>query len=446
MLPVMRPYNSSTGHKPMPATASAQRRIARLATLPAVHRAFHWLHLHQSQLRQWQLEMVRIPAPPFGESARAAWFLERFHQLGLTNIHQDETGNVLAELGPDRPLFPTPYSLFPVVLLSAHLDTVFPAGTCVEPVEAKDSPRIFAPGVCDNAAGLTALLAIAASLRHAGIVPPAPVLFAANVGEEGEGDLRGMRHLFEDGSYRNRIAAAIALEGSGTSAVVTRALGSLRFRVTITGPGGHSWSDNGAPNPILILSHALAGISMLELPAASQTTINVGHISGGTSINSIPESAVALLDIRSSDPAQLVATASQVQQLLDDTVASSSKRSNKSLGPKLGIETIGDRPAASLPDQSPLLHTLRAVDRHLSLRTEPRLGSTDANIPLSRGIPAIAIGSGGTGGGIHTLQEWYDPTGRETALRRILLTLLDTAALAAEPVLEHLQTLSSPKS
>src|SRR5271154_4972346 len=180
----------------MPATASAQRRIARLATLTAVHRAFHWLHLHQPQLRQWQLEIVRIPAPPFGESARAAWFLDRFHQLGLTNIHLDDAGNVLAELAPESS------SDTPCILLSAHLDTVFPADTPIEPIEEKGSPRIYAPGICDNAAGLTGLLAIAAALRYANIQPPVPILFAANVGEEGEGDLRGMRFLFTHGPYR----------------------------------------------------------------------------------------------------------------------------------------------------------------------------------------------------------------------------------------------------
>ena len=235
----------------MPATASAQRRIAQLAALTAVHRAFHWLHLHQPQLRQWQLEFVRIPAPPFGESARAAWFLDRFNSLGLTNVHTDDEGNVLAELSTDKPSDPPPST--PCILISAHLDTVFPEGTNCEPTESPDSPRIQAPGICDNGAGLSALLGIAAALRYARIVPPIPILFCANVGEEGEGDLRGMRHLFERGPYRKRIAAAIILEGSGTSAVVTRALGSLRFRVTITGPGGHSWNDAGAPNPILIL-------------------------------------------------------------------------------------------------------------------------------------------------------------------------------------------------
>jgi len=409
----------------MPATASAQRRISRLATLTAVHRAFHWLHLHQPQLRQWQLEFVRIPAPPFGESARANWFLERFRDLGLTNLHLDDAGNALAELTPEPAATPTT----PCILLSAHLDTVFPADTPINPTEEKDSQRIHAPGICDNAAGLTALLSIAAALRFANITPPIPILFSANVGEEGEGDLRGMRHLFERGPYRTRIAAAIILEGGGTAAAINRALGSLRFRITITGPGGHSWADAGTPNPILILSKALAEIATLELPTSPLTTLNVGHISGGTSINSIPESASALLDLRSTDSTQLISTATTVQQIFDDVVTTQSTTTTPL---KLHVETIGNRPAATLPDDSPLLHTLRAVDRHLSLRTELRLGSTDANIPLARGIPAIALGSGGIGGGIHTLQEWYDPTGRETALRRILLTLLDTLQTTAD--------------
>jgi tripeptide aminopeptidase len=399
--------------------SSAQRRISQLATLTAVHRAFHWLHLHQPQLRQWLLEIVSIPAPPFGESTRAAWFLDRFQQLGLTNNHLDDAGNVLAELDSESSSPDTP-----CILLSAHLDTVFPPGTPTEPIEEKNSPRIYAPGICDNTAGLTGLLAIAAALRYAKITPPIPILFSANVGEEGEGDLRGMRHLFERGAYRTRIAAAIALEGSGSSAVVTRALGSLRFRITITGPGGHSWTDAGTLNPILLLSQALTQIAALPLPTEPLTTINVGHISGGTSINSIPESATALLDIRSTDPNHLIATATAVHHIFDETITPHTTQKTIT-PPKLHIETIGNRPAAALPDDAPILHTLRAVDRHLTLRTEPRLGSTDANIPLSRGIPAIAIGAGGQGGGIHTLQEWYDPTGRETALRRILLTLLD---------------------
>jgi tripeptide aminopeptidase len=414
-------------------TAATQFRIAHLAANPALHRAFRWLHLHQLQLRQWQLEMLRIPAPPFGEEARAAWFLERFHQLGLTNPHIDEAGNALAEL-PSRESVISTEAEKPVILLSAHLDTVFPPGTATNPTE--NDTRIQAPGACDNAAGLSALLGLAAALRDSGLIPAVPILFAANVGEEGEGDLRGMRHLFTRSPYASRIASAIALEGGGTTAVVTQALASRRFRVTVAGPGGHSWTDAGAPNPILILARALLALESLDLPhAAPRTTLNVGHIAGGTSINSIPASATALLDLRSTSSAQLLAAEEALRQTLEQWVTHSpptnGAASNRT--PTLSIEIIGDRPGGVLPDDSPLLISLRAVDRHLSLRTEPGLGSTDANIPLSLNVPAIAIGTGGVGGGIHTLQEWYDPSHRNVALRRILLTLLDTAAHAAAP-------------
>jgi tripeptide aminopeptidase len=413
-------------------TASAQRRITRLASLTPVHRAFHWLHLHQPKLRQWQLEFVCIPAPTFSEAARAAWFLDRFRDLGLSNVHLDAAGNVLGELSPHKLSPGDDISAQPCILLSAHLDTVFPAGTPCDPIEEPDTPRIFAPGICDNAAGLTGLLAIAAALRFAKITPPVPILFAANVGEEGEGDLRGMRHLFFNDPWRNRIASAIALEGSGSNSVVTRALGSIRFRFTVTGPGGHSWTDAGTPNPILILSHALTRLDQLPIPGPPHTSLNIGQISGGISVNSIPEFATALLDLRSIDPSQLATSAGDITRILADTVNAFARQHAHHASARFDIETIGNRPAAILPDDSPLLHTLRAVDRHLTLRTEPRLASTDANIPLSLNIPAIAIGAGGSGGGIHTLQEWYDPTHRESALRRILLTLLDTAAVVAE--------------
>src|SRR5207249_11802964 len=201
------------------------------------------------------------------------------------------------------------------------------------------------------------LLAIAAALQYAKITPPIPILFAANVGEEREGDLRSMRHLFERGPYRHRIASAIALEGRGSSAVVTRALGSLRFRITITGPGGHSWADAGTLNPILLLSQALTRIAALQLPTNPLTTINVGHISGGTSVNSIPESATALLDIRSTDPTELVSTATAVHQIFDEVITPNTTKRTTAPPPNLHIEAIGNRPAAALPEDSPLLHT-----------------------------------------------------------------------------------------
>ena len=413
---------------------TAQQRIARLASNIAVHRAFHWLHLHQPQLRRWLLEVLAIPAPPFGEAERADWFLERFAALGLAGPHIDDAGNALALLPTDEP-----GENQPVILVSAHLDTVFPVGTRIEPRE--DGERILAPGACDNAAGLTGLLALAASLRHANLAPPVPILFAANVGEEGEGDLRGTRHLFTESPYASRIRAAIALEGAGSSAVVTRALASRRFRVTVTGPGGHAWADAGAPNTILALARGLLALEGIPETAADphhghpRTTLNIGQIAGGSAINAIPESASAWIDLRSTDPEHLRGAEAALRESLELWILHPPSRpAAQASGAQvsLAIDVIGDRPGGELPEHSALLDTVRAVDRHLHIRTEAGLGSTDANIPLSLGIPAIAIGTGGMGGGIHTLNEWYDPTGRETALRRILLTLLDAGTVAAD--------------
>ena len=409
--------------------ASAQRRIATLAAATPVHRAFHWLHLHQPQLRQWLLDLVSIPAPSFAEHDRAHAILALFASLGLANPHLDDEGNALAEL-PAAGHNTSAENDAPVLLLSAHLDTVFPVGTSCAPTE--EGSRVLAPGACDNAAGLSALLGLAAALQFASITPPVTILFCANTGEEGEGNLRGMRHLFTRGLYARRLAAAIVLDGAGDSAIVTRALGSQRFRLTVSGPGGHSWTDSGAPNPITLLARILTALADLSLPADPRTTLNPGIISGGTSINSIPASATAQLDLRSTDPATLQVTAELLRRTATQVLASTNQANSAHLPATLEVDLIGSRPAAVLPSNSPLLLTLHAVDRHLGLRSEIRIGSTDANIPLSLGIPAVAVGTGGTGGGIHTLAEWYDPSGRGTALRRILLTLLDTAHLLAE--------------
>ena len=306
-------------------TTLAQHRITRMAGMLPIHRAFHWLHLHQPQLRLWQLEMLAIPAPPFAEQARAQWFLDRFTALGLNNVHLDDEGNALGTLeASGAPFIAPPHHAMsgstsaPCLLISAHLDTVFPAGTDTVPRE--EDARILGPGSCDNAAGLTALLALIAALKYAEIAPPIPILFAANVGEEGEGDLRGMRHLFTRGKYAGKISAALALEGSGTATAVTRALGSRRFRVTIAGPGGHSWTDAATPNPITLLARGITTLadSLAQVPsdADTRTTFSPGQITGGTSINSIPQSATVLLDLRSTDPEQLALQASLVHQHL----------------------------------------------------------------------------------------------------------------------------------
>ena len=420
-----------------PVAQSDQRRLANLAADPAVHRAFNWLHLHELQLRRWQLEFLAIAAPPFHEDARAVWFCRQFRALGLRTPHIDAEGNALALAGPH----PTPGH--PAVFLTAHLDTVFPPGTPCNPTE--DGPRILCPGACDNGAGLTALLALAATLQQASVDLPCPVLFVANVGEEGPGDLRGIRHLLASQPFGLTPAAVIALEGAGNALVVDRALGSRRLRVTVTGPGGHSWADTRRPNPILALSAALLAVARIPLPANPRTTLNVGTLHGGTSVNSVPESATAELDLRSTSTLELdrleLAVLSTLSAELDTPTLTQPGVLPRSALPNrnspdldqlnLTVERIGNRPVGALPPDSPLYTSLRAVDRHLNITTEPRIGSTDANLPLAQGIPALAIGAGGTGGALHSTAEWYDPTGRELALRRILLLLLDTCSTLA---------------
>ncbi len=400
-------------------TSTGARRLADLASDPGVHRAFQWLHLHELQLRRWQLELLAIPAPPFCEDARAVWFCRQFRALGLDGPHIDAEGNTVAVLG--LPATGNPGS---AVLLSAHLDTVFPPEVPCVPRE--DGPRILCPGACDNGAGLAALLAIAAALQHAGLRPACPIVLVANVGEEGPGDLRGMRYLLAAPPFGCTPAAVLALEGAGHALVVNRALGSRRLQVTVVGQGGHSWADPHRPNPILALSAALLGISRLPLSTNPRTTLNVGTLHGGTSVNSIPEAATAQVDLRSTSPLELDRLEAAVLATLSAEVAAHTHCHSEQDQLKLTVERIGDRPVGALPPESFLAESLRAVDRHLGIATDARIGSTDANLPLAQGIAALAIGAGGTGGGLHSTAEWYDPTGRELALRRILLLLLDT--------------------
>lgn len=417
-------------------TPSDQRRIADLATGAAVHRAFNWLHLHELQLLRWQTEFLAIPAPPFAEDARAVWFCRQLRLLGLQQSHIDPEGNAVA-LCPAANIVPGTGAL----LLSAHLDTVFPPGTpCVPQME---DDRILCPGACDNGAGLTALLAVAAALQHADLRPACPVVFAANVGEEGEGDLRGMRHLFAAPPFGNTIAAALALEGAGTGIVVDRALGSRRLQITVTGPGGHSWADVRRPNPILALSAALLAVARLPLPNQPRTTLNVGTLNGGTSVNSVPEKASAQLDLRSTSVRELDRLEIAVLATLSAEIAAETRGRAEQDQLRLTVERIGDRPVGALPHDAPLYASLRAVDRHLGIQTEPRMGSTDANLPLARSVPALALGAGGAGGGLHSTAEWYDPTGRELALRRILLLVLDACATIAQGSTASLATVPS---
>jgi tripeptide aminopeptidase len=416
---------------PLLSPVSAFSRITALAAQRPVHAAFAWLHGNPKTIMDWQMELVAIPAPTHGEEARAQWLKSRFMEAGLTQVEMDRAGNVVGVL-PAAKL--PPESTGPVILLSAHLDTVFPAGTVIEPLLEEE--RLVAPGACDNAAGVAGMLAVVRALIHAGIELPAPLTMLGNVGEEGEGDLRGVRHIYQQSRLAGRIAAHIVLDGPGADAAVTQALGSRRFKVTVRGPGGHSFTDAGTPNPIAALAMALACLADTPLPEDRGTTLNLGTISGGISVNSIPESAQASVDFRSTDAEELVRLEVALHRAIEDAVEhcnAKSKSAQGSRGPlSFAVSKIGDRPAARLPDDSALLAALRATDRHLGLRTELRLGSTDANIPLSLGVPALSMGAGGEGGAAHTLREWYLPKDRELALKRVLLLTLAMLEWAAE--------------
>jgi tripeptide aminopeptidase len=410
----------------IPALAPAvQQEVTRLAASPEVRSAFNWLRMQEPQLTHWQMEMARIPAPPFGESARAAWLAERFREVGLDDVRIDDVGNVFGT----HPGFGRRY-----VALSAHIDTVFPANT---PLNVRQQgSRIYGPGVSDNGAGVVALLAIAALLRNVRIRHALPFVFVGNVGEEGEGDLRGMRHIFATPRWKDSIAYSLVLDGAGADTIVAEALGSRRFEVIVRGPGGHSWSDFGAPNPIVILAKAIEAFTATPVPSAPKTTFNIGVIRGGTSVNSIPESASMKVDIRSTSMAEMERLEQSMRLALnraveDETITAEMRSSAQKRPAGVGCEVvvIGSRPAGELQPGAKILQVLRAVDAQLGNAAQVQRASTDANIPLSLGLEAVAIGGGGAGGGAHTLQEWFDSSGRELGLKRILLSMLALAGV-----------------
>ena len=405
--------------------ATLQQEVARLAAAPEVRSAFNWFRTQEPQLAHWQMEMARIPAPPFGESARAAWLAECFREVGLDDVRIDDVGNVFGT----HPGYGRRH-----IALSAHIDTVFPANT---PLNIRQQgSRIYGPGVADNGAGVAAMLGIAALLRSVRIRHALPFVFIGNVGEEGEGDLRGMRHIFATPRWKDSIAYTIVLDGAGADTIVAEALGSRRFEVIVRGPGGHSWSDFGAPNPIVILAKAIETFIATPVPAAPKTTFNIGVIRGGTSVNSIPESASMKVDIRSTSMAEMERLEHSLRralnQAVEDETMTAEMRSTaqkRPAGVRCEVVVIGNRPAGELPAAARILQVVRAVDAQLGNAAQIQRASTDANIPLSLGLETVAIGGGGSGGGAHTLQEWFDSNGRELALKRILLTMLALAGV-----------------
>ncbi len=404
------------------------RRIVHLAEDAALFNAQRWFARERAWINEQHLQICRIPAATFFEKERAEWFRQQLESLGWT-AKLDRAGNVLAVFGAglgadDRQ---------PSLLVSAHLDTVFAPGRPEEVYYAPDG-RLFGPGAADNGSGLTALLALARVLAETPELHDlaGSVMLVANVGEEGEGNLNGMRYLCRQSPQLARVAAFLVLDGPSTDHITTQALASRRFEISFAGPGGHSWNDHGTPNPVHAVSDAMAhfvqtaNARIASPDRRSRCSFNFGIVEGGTSINSIPSGARAKLDLRSEQTGIL----DELSALLSAAVEQSLERENRAARSSrltAKIKELGSRPGGKLAEQSPLLRTIQAVDAYLHIRSRVDCASTDANVPLSMGLPAVSIGAGGQGGGAHTNQEWYQPDGREIGLRRILLVL---AALA----------------
>jgi len=391
------------------------------ADAPEVRAALDSFSRNLTWINDQQVRLTEIPAPPFQEAQRATAIKALFASSGL-EVQIDKAGNVIGELrGANEK---------EIVVLAAHLDTVFPASTEVK--VRREGDRLLGPGISDNGTGLAALVAIARGCHEAHLKPRRTIFFVADVGEEGEGNLRGMRALVD--AYKTKLKSVIVLDGSGTDHVTTKALASRRLEASITGPGGHSWSDFGMPNPINALVRASVRFINTKVPAAPRTTFNIGQIEGGTSVNSIPYEAKLKVDIRSESEDELTKLESALRECIAagvrDEMESARDRSKGKLEWKVAL--LGTRPGGDLPPTSPLLAALRAADEYVGNQSRIERSSTDANVPLSHGIDAISIGAGGSGGGAHSLQEWYEPAGRELGLKRALLTLLGVSGLAEE--------------
>jgi tripeptide aminopeptidase len=412
----------------MPTRSSVLPQAARppfsshaLADQATVKVALDWLEKNTKWINEEQARLTEIPAPSFQEEKRAAAVKALFAAQGL-RVSSDKIGNVIGELpGVNEK---------EIVMVTAHLDTVFPAGTDVTVRE--EGERMSAPGISDNGTGLAALVGIARAMHVAKVQPQRTILFAANVGEEGEGNLRGMRALID--AYRAKLKAVIVLDGSGVDHVTTKALASRRLEAVITGPGGHSWSDFGMPNPINAMVRGSVRFINTKVPNSPRTTFNLGQVEGGTSVNSIPFDAKIKVDLRSESEDELTRLETAFRDCMATGVKDEMDNAREKSRGKLEwkVNVIGTRPGGELPNDAALLSALRAADDYVGNQSRTERSSTDANIPLSLGIEAISIGAGGNGGGAHSLQEWYEPAGREVGLKRVLLTMLGAAGVAQE--------------
>lgn len=399
---------------PVPATAR-QDIGQQLLQDPAVKSALESVRRDEAQVIEEQVRLCEIPAPPFKEAARAEAYRQAFEALGLQNVRIDKVGNVLGERPGAAPR--------PHVVFSAHLDTVFPEGTDV--TTSRSGSVIKGPGIGDDCRGLAVVLAVIRQMNAANIQTPGTITFVGTVGEEGLGDLRGVKHLFNE-ELKGRIDKFVSVDGTGLG-ITHVAVGSMRYRVTFKGPGGHSYGAFGIANPAHALGRAIAKIADFEVPREPKVTFSVGRVGGGTSVNSIPFEAWMEVDMRSADQAALTALDAKFHKAVDTALAEENERwANRG---RLTVDKtlVGNRPGGSAPADAPILQTALSVTKALGLTARVDEGSTDSNIPLSLGIPAVTIDGGGTGTGAHALEETFDTTDSWQGTARALLLAIALA-------------------
>jgi acetylornithine deacetylase/succinyl-diaminopimelate desuccinylase-like protein len=389
--------------------------VQELLRLSSIKDALDYFVDKADNITQQHIEICSIPAGPFSEQERAEHLRRKFVELGLAEVEIDEEGNCLGLLrgSADKPL----------MVVSAHLDTVFPPDT--DFTVQRHSDRLFAPGISDDGCGLAALIAIAQCLVENELRTAGSILFVGTVGEEGEGDLRGVRYLFSRGRWADCIDTFLSFDGPGIDRITNQALGSRRYRVSLKGAGGHSWGDFGLPNPIHALGSAISKLASYPLPNRPRTTFNVGKIQGGTSINAIPSQASIDVDLRSVDDAELQRLDAYFRRAVHESVERENGRRRPCDPPlTMQLDLVGDRPIGETPANAFLVELAQESTRAVGGQAQLEQSSTDSNLPISLGIPAITIGAGGSSGCSHTLDEWYDPTNREKGLQRGLLTIL----------------------
>jgi len=346
------------------------------------------------------IALTEIPAPSFKEQKRGAAYLEMLRAARLSDVETDPEGNVMGvRKGTGNG---------PMLAVLAHLDTVFPEGTDV--AVKRSGNRVLAPGVGDDTGALALMLSVIRAMDAAKIQTPGDILFVGNVGEEGEGDLRGAKYLLQKGRYKDRIKSFISIDGGSQDGIVTGGLGSHRYRVTFKGPGGHSYGAFGLVSPAYALGNAAAKLSRIQVPAKPRTTFNVGVVGGGTSVNSIPTEMFMLVDMRSESPDELRKVDEAFQRVVREAVDEENRARSVGEGRIVAdVKLIGDRPSGTTPSSAYLVQAAAAVSRSYGFSPAFEIGSTDANVPISMGIPAITIGRG-AGGRSHSLDEWMDVT------------------------------------